>query len=296
MGTRQKKQKKQKKISKNMLTGSGRLLAGGAGKAVRMSADAPGSVRMLHFTSVNQNRQANTKKHRVADWQRFQIMELAKPVLPELGPEDTSELWRHCPKEIDDRKDFDFNFKSNPLEKIYAEELRQHLDESPMIAVFQGNSMNHFNARRNFQNARRCNFEYKYYSKKTTFDVLIGSRWENLTHFTRATAQKNGNCHFAFSRQLDNLRNPLPDEIRLEPRAKDLLSFIKKSLDLVFLCVVVHGRIIDKSQLTKLADMPGIDSLHSELSAILQTPTRRTSQLLGSNQQKLSIQLDQYVK
>jgi len=278
-----------------MLTSSGRLLAG-TGKAVRITKDASGCVRMIHLTSACHRRQANTKTHRVADWERFQIVEMAKPVLPELAPEDTSQLWRECPKEIDDRKSYDFLFKPNPLELLYMEELRQHLEESPMIAVFHGNSMNHYNQRKNFQNARRCNFEYKFYSKKVAQEVLIGSRWENLTHFTSASPQIKGNCHFAFSRQLDNHRNPLPDEIRLEPRPKDLLTFIKKSLDLVFLCVVVHGRIIDKSQLTKLAEMPGIDSLHSELSAILQSPARRTSQLLGSNQQKLSIQLDQYVK
>jgi len=271
-----------------MLKPTGRLVA-----AAARIPEASGCVRTLHLTSTTNNRQANTKKHRTAVWDRFQILELAKPVLPELCPEDTSQLWKECPKEAEDRLWIESRFKPNPLEALYMDELRKHLEESPMVAVFQGNSMNHFNQRRNFQNARRCNFEYKSYTKKMTQEVLVGSKWENLAHFTRASID---DCHFAFSRQLDNQRNPLPDEIRLEPRPKDLLNFIKKSLDLVFLCVCVHGRIIDKSQLTKLADMPGIDSLHSELSAILQTPARRTSQLLGSNQQKLSVQLEQYVK
>merc|ERR1712212_1199327 len=228
-----------------------RLLAGCTLKAgVRiLASDTSGCVRTLHITATNNRRQANTKYHRTAFWERFQILELAKPVLPELGPLDTSELWRDCPKQLDDRKYYEREIQPNPLEQLYAEELRSHLEESPMIAVFQGNSMKHFNQRKNYQNARRCNFELKSYSLKTTQDVLIGSQWENLAHFTSATVPR-GDCYFAFSKQLDNQRRPLPDEMRLEPRPKDLLAFIKKSLDLVFLCVVVHGRIIDKYQLT----------------------------------------------
>jgi len=250
-------------------------------------------VRMLHITPACSGRNATTKKHRTAFWERFEVLELAKPVLPAVEPPTTADLWRACPKEEEDRARINKYYQPNPLEKLYGDELRQYLEESPMVAVFQGNSMNHFNQRRNFQNARRFNFEYKTYSKNTTQDVLIGSKWENLAHFTSGSV---GDCHFVFTRQMDKHGHTLPDEVRLEPRAKDLLGFNKKSLDLVFLCAMAHGRIMDKAHLTKLAGMPKIEQLHGELSAILQTPTRKTAQLLGANQQKLSIQLDQYVK
>lgn len=258
---------------------------------------APSCVRLLHSMTRGRGggggRRANTKKHRPAFWERFEVLEVAKPVLPDIEPTNTAELWRACPKEEDDKWYIDKFFKPNSLDVLFGQELRQYLEQSPMVAVFQGNSMNHFNQRKNFQNARRVNFEYKSYSKNTTQDVLIGSKWENLAHFTSGSINE---CHFVFTRQMDRHSNILPDDVRLEPRAKDLLTFIKKSSDLLFLCAVVHGRIIDKNQLTKLAGMPGIDTLRAELSAILQSPARKTAQLLGASQQKLSIQLDQYVK
>jgi len=269
-----------------------------AGRAALLTAGpgggtVPSGVRMLHVTSACSRRRANTKTHRPAVWERFEVLELAKPVLPNAEAPNTADLWKGCPKEEEDRRRVQRFFTPDPLGVLYGQELRHHLEQSPMVALFQGNSMNHFNQRKNFQNARRANFEYKAYSKIITQDVLIGSKWENLLHFTTGSVR---DCHFAFTRKIDRHLNVLPDEVRLEPRAQDLLNFIKKSADLVFLCAVVHGRIIDKAQLTKLAGMPGIDTLRGELSAILQTPTRRTAQLLGANQQKLSIQLEQYVK
>ena len=95
-----------------------------------------------------------------------------------------------------------------------------------MVAVFQGLSMELINQRKvcgkmsvlitlasyyngvsqivfqNFQMARRNNFEYKKYSVKTTQEVLVGSKWENLAHFTKGSIY---DCHFAFSRQVGSI-------------------------------------------------------------------------------------------
>jgi len=294
---------------KTSASGAGSLLTRCATTATAGTATGPGLVRNIQ-TSVpcaaqsgnkgnrwnkrrGSSRQATTKVHRPAIWERFQIVELAKPNIPINYPANTASLWQACPKEQEDEETYQRRFQPDPLEMLYTEELRRHLEESPMVAVFQGLSMELINQRKNFQMARRNNFEYKKYSVKTTQEVLVGSKWENLAHFTKGSIY---DCHFAFSRQLDLNREPLPDAIRLEPRPADLLNFIKKSTDLVFLCVMVHGRIIDKAQLQNLSTMPSIDVLRGELVSILGSPAAKTSSLLGASPQKLSIQLEQYIK
>jgi len=290
---------------KTSASGAGSILT----RCATTAATGPGFVRNIQ-TSVpcaaqagnkgtrwnkkqSYRRQANTKVHRPAVWERFQILELAKPNIPISYPANTASLWQACPKEEEDEETYQRRFQPDPLEMLYTEELRRHLEESPMVAVFQGLSMDLRNQRKNFQMARRFNFEYKKYSVKTTQEVLAGSKWNNLAHFTKGSIY---DCHFAFSRQLDLNREPLPDAIRLEPRPADLLNFIKKSTDLVFLCVMVHGRIIDKTQLQNLSTMPSIDVLRGELVSILASPAAKTARLLGATPQKLSIQLEQYIK
>ena len=59
---------------------------------------------------------------------------------------------------------------------------------------------------------------------------------------------------------------------------------------------VVDNRLLNKKQLQEYVTMPSLDTLRGELCSILQMPARKTSTLLGSNQQKLSMNLEQYVK
>ncbi len=59
---------------------------------------------------------------------------------------------------------------------------------------------------------------------------------------------------------------------------------------------IPHYRFLSKKQLQNLAAMPHIDVLRGELCSILQSPARKTVSLLGSNQQALSMNLEQYVK
>ena len=63
-------------------------------------------VRLLHSMTRGKGgsgRRANTKKHRPAFWERFEVLEVTKPVLPDIEPTNTAELWRACPKEEEDR-------------------------------------------------------------------------------------------------------------------------------------------------------------------------------------------------
>jgi len=245
-------------------------LGGLSGRAVLLPQQ-----RQFHLSCGN-NQQINTKRHPVPTWNRFQILEMAKPILPR-GERTTQNIWKNCPK-IDEFAKKSEEETLDQLDYLYSQQLRQHLDQSQMVAFFHGNSIKSLNRRKNFQNARRCKLELKGYSIPVSEEALKGSEYEAMTHFTRGSCHE---CWFVFS-----------DEVAPE----NLLKFTKKSADLIFLGVAVHGRILDKSQLTKLTTMPSIETLHGELSTLLQMPLMRTTQLLSSGAQNLSINLEQYVK
>jgi len=209
-------------------------------------------------------------------WSRFKILELASPVLPK-PPQTTQHLWEECPKVEEDAAAAEKD-SLTPLDLLYAEQFRGYLNRSKMVAFYHGNSSKSFNRRKNFQNARRCKMEIKGYDRVLSDHVLKGSEYEAMMHFTAGSME---DCWFVFSEEL-------------EPA--NILKFNKKAIDLVFLGVAVHGRILDKSQLAKLATMPTIETLHGELSTLLQMPLMKTTQLLSSGTQKLSSQLEQYVK
>ena len=54
----------------------------------------------------------------------------------------------HLPKFFYHRETYQRRFQPDPLEMLYTEELRRHLEESPMVAVFQGLSMELINQRK----------------------------------------------------------------------------------------------------------------------------------------------------
>lgn len=120
--------------------------------------------------------------------------------------------------------------------------------------------------------------ELKRYNRAICHQVMEGSKWEALLHFTDDQVHE---AHLVFGPKMD------PDAI---------LKFAKKCPDLVLLGAVMYGRILDKNQINRVAKMSGIEQQHAELSAILQMPLMRTTQLLGNPSQTLSQNLTQYIK
>ena len=59
---------------------------------------------------------------------------------------------------------------------------------------------------------------------------------------------------------------------------------------------VVGDTMLNKAQLTELARGPNLDMARGELCSILQMPARKVTQMLESNPQALSRNLEQYVK
>lgn len=55
-------------------------------------------------------------------------------------------------------------------------------------------------------------------------------------------------------------------------------------------------RILSKRQLSEMAALPSADVLLAETCSLLQSPARRTTELLSANQAALSRNLEQYLK
>ena len=69
------------------------------------------------------------------------------------------------------------------------------------------------------------------------------------------------------------------------------------SLKKPFLSAVgIDDRILDRNGVNEMINMPPMEDLLAQTSAILKMPIQKTSQLLGSNAQQLSTNLSQYVK
>ena len=78
-----------------------------------------------------------------------------------------------------------------------------------------------------------------------------------------------------------------------------LLSYDKKVSEFILLAAIIGNRMLDRAGLTHAANNlypRGIESLHGELCAILQSPVQKTCNLLSRSQQTLSQNLEQYIK
>lgn len=157
-----------------------------------------------------------------------------------------------------------------------------------MVAFYHINAVDENAKRKLWQQSRKLGMELKIYEKIIVETALKGSKWENMKFFLEGSIQKeryrnlwNGYQCVVFIPKID---------------ASALLKLEKKSSEAFFMAVVVEDRILDRKGLQDLADLPPMDQLLSQTAAILKTPIQKTHQLLGSNLQTLSSNLDQYVK
>jgi len=238
-------------------------------------------------TQLNQVRykKPDLKEHRHAFWERMQILEFTKPRF-ETKHETTEDLWQECPREEELKEIHETKYKANELESLYAAQMREYFESSPIIGIFHVNPIKYRPQRMAWQNARRFGFELKKYNNRICREALKGTKWEDVVLFH--TEMGRMETQFAFCLEPADKADP----------AK-LLAYDKKVPEFVLLGAIVENRMLDRAGLTHAATNlypRGIESLHAELSTILQTPTRKLSQLLGRNQQKLSENLQQYIK
>lgn len=238
-------------------------------------------------TQINQIRfkKPDIYKHRHAHWNRMQLLEFAKPTY-NLKHATTENLWQECPREKELKQKSIKIQKANELELLYAAQMRDFFERATMIGIFHVNSIKTRAQRVAWQNARRHGMELKKYNNRICREALRGTKWEEVVMFLAEMGIME--TQFAFDvgpvDQVDPAR---------------LLAYDKKVPEFILLAGIIDNHMLDRAGLTHAATNlypRKIESLHAELSTILQNPARKTSQLLGRNQQNLSENLTQYIK
>eukprot|EP00095_Tigriopus_kingsejongensis_P003011 maker-scaffold170_size291898-snap-gene-1.44 protein:Tk03011 transcript:maker-scaffold170_size291898-snap-gene-1.44-mRNA-1 annotation:"39s ribosomal protein mitochondrial" len=193
-------------------------------------------------------------------------------------PHPTTEtLYRDCPRETELAANAELE-SANPYEKIFARELRELLEQSPMVGLYHANNLTYYPARTAYQNARRCQLELKSYNYQIGEAVLRGTKWENLLYFWETGVSDQ---YLTFGQEIN---------------VKQMLQFEKKAPALFIIGALLDDRIVDRGEIMELAALSNLDDLRGQLCSILQMPARKTSSLIGRHPQALSQNLEQYMK
>lgn len=216
-----------------------------------------------------------------AGWYRQQLLAVSKPKWTPKH-ETTEGLWEDCEFAAMEEEKVAFKNDSNQLDKLYARQMMELFHKSKMVAFFHTNPISDHKFRTSWQDGRRIGAELKRYSKRIGQHGLQGTQWENCLNFFM-------NYDVGYK---DYLEQPMLFFPEVNPNA--LIKYEKKVLEFHLLGAVVENRILSRAEIIALVDMPTLDHLRAELSAILQSPAREVTRLLGANQQQLSTNLQQY--
>ncbi len=241
------------------------------------SASASPSACLLSPPSRQSSNRPNTKRPLPTAWFRLQLLEVTKPVHTPKHP-TTEHLWRDCPKREDELAS-EAKKVPNDWEMLYVRQMEEYLRESKMVGIFHANSVKLRPAKRAWQAARRAGMELCEYEYVMGRAALMGTKWDNLMHFFDTCA--NGTQHLCFSKEV---------------KVKKLLDLDKKMPEYLLLGAVIENRLLSRRELQEYLKMPPLDTQLGQLCAILEMPVQKTVSQLGSSQQALSRNLDQYVK
>ena len=225
------------------------------------------------------------RKHRHAHWDRMKLLEFTKPTY-EIENSTTQHLWKDCPREKELKAKYEENRKANELEILYARQMKDLFERASMIGVFHANSIRGRAERAAWQNARRHGMELKIYNRRICREALQGTKWEESVMLLAEASPSQTRFTFYLG----------PPE-QVDP--SQLLAYDKKVPEYILLATIIGNRMLDRAGVTYAATSlypRGIESLHGELSAVLQSPSQKICSLLGRIQQTLSQSLEQYIK
>jgi len=238
-------------------------------------------------TQLNQVRfkKPDIYKHRHAFWERLQLLEFTKPIYKPKHP-TTENLWQDCPRVKEVQEIYLKHNKANELEILYAAQMKDLFERSSMIGIFHVNPIKGRSQRVAWQNARRHGMELKKYNNRICREALHGTKWDDSVMFLAEMGRME--TQFTFD---------LGPVDKVDPAR--LLAYDKKVPEFILLAGIIGDRMLDRAGLIHAANNlypRGIESLHAELSAILQSPAEKIRLALGRNQQQFSEHLQQYVK
>jgi ribosomal protein L10 len=166
----------------------------------------------------------------------------------------------------------------HPLEIIYANELKQEMLESKLVAVFHKNAIKAHDMllaknallKKGFKLHSRNHNIYKLASEGTKFDN-IGVKWAESGLETVLVTSK-------------------------EPNVAELLKLSKKWHNLFLLYGFVEDRLLRKDELVEYSQMPSLDVMRAQLCHTLDNSAQAVSGNIGHHLTALSHNLEQYVK
>jgi len=214
-----------------------------------------------------------------APWYRQRLLAVTKPKW-KTHHETTDDLWKQCEHAATEEEREVWQDHTNQLEKLYAREMVQLFEKSKMIVFFHTNPISDHKFRAAWQDGRRIGAELKRYNHRIGKYGLRGTQWENC-------------LHFFMNYKAEYLEQSMLFFPELNPKA--LIKYERKVAEFHILGAVVENRILSRGELISLVDMPSLDEMRAELSALLQSPAREVTRLLGANQQQLSTNLQQYI-
>jgi len=215
-----------------------------------------------------------------AGWYRQNLLAVSKPKWTPKH-ETTEDCWQDCDYAKMEEEKEEYKNDTNQLDKLYARQMMELFGKSKMVAFFHTNPLSDHKFRTAWQDGRRIGAELKRYNLRIGKYGLKGTEWENC-------------LEFFMKYDADYLEQPMLFFPEMNPKA--LVKYEKKVAEFHLLGAVVENRILSRAEIIGLVDMPTLDQVRAELSAILQSPAREVTRLLGANQQQLSTNLHQIIE
>ncbi|XP_058819859.1 large ribosomal subunit protein uL10m [Topomyia yanbarensis] len=209
----------------------------------------------------------NIQRPRAPHYERARVLELVKPVYKKI---------EHSTPCIDEGRSKFSRMVENPYEKIIARDVRNWLDHSRMVAFVHINSIKEEEVFK-FQVAlHRFQMSYKIYGKSIIQKAVNGTKYETiLSLFEARTA-------FIFC----------PDETK----ARQLLSVLKKTPQLILLAGIVEGEFLSKTEFMNFASLPDLTTARAQLAAVLDSAGGKIVSDLECHQKQLVNILESYVR
>ncbi|XP_064597929.1 large ribosomal subunit protein uL10m-like [Liolophura sinensis] len=165
--------------------------------------------------------------------------------------------------------------EANPWEEFLVARCKEMFDQHKMVAVFQA-------------------LPSKMEEKKAVHNKLMkqGLRLQHFPNEVMLQAIKNT--------KFVNLSPLLIGEnlfvIGEEPNLPGMMKITRKVTHMALLGALVENRILSREEVTHYSTLPDLPMVRGQLASLLNSAASKTHRLLGSQQLRLSTNLEQYIK
>ncbi|XP_077997714.1 large ribosomal subunit protein uL10m-like [Glandiceps talaboti] len=211
----------------------------------------------------------NTRKKRPLPFVKAKMLAVtqAKPI------KDNRSLAEQCAKKTN--VDVVKATQENPWKELLKREAKAMMEENQLVVVFHDCGVTAMEKRQFRRKLRKQGLDLMWYPNLVMTETLEGSKYENMMPLIVGM----------------NLYATCP-----EPKVKELLKAAKNVPKIYLLGGKVEENLMSVTDMVKFSQLPSLQTLQGELVGTLSTPLHRLSSLLQANQQRLTMNLDQYIK